>query len=212
MTIRGKLFAAIALTVLGPLATVAVALSAFGSLGDSFDETQRRTARQELALDLKFAVTDLNGWQTAYGYDRGRSRERFLAAARTTETLVALARGGLSGPREQALVAEIDAAFARFMELDEDAWRALQGGREGQTRRILLGPEIRNFETMARAAGSLADEQSARAAAAAAAFDDARATARRELVAVAIGAGVVIVLLLVTAQDVVRLALERRPG
>ena len=41
-------------------------------------------------------------------------------------------------------------------------------------------------------------------------FDDARTTARRELVAVAIGAGVVIVLLLITAQDVVRLALERR--
>jgi hypothetical protein len=39
-------------------------------------------------------------------------------------------------------------------------------------------------------------------------FDDARTTARRELVAVGIGAGVVIVLLLITAQDVVRLALE----
>ena len=41
-------------------------------------------------------------------------------------------------------------------------------------------------------------------------FADARWTARRELVAVGIGAGVVIVLLLLTVQDVVRLALERR--
>jgi hypothetical protein len=77
------------------------------------------------------------------------------------------------------------------------------------TRRILLGPEIRNFQAMARAADALASEQDARAAAAAREFDDARTTARRELVAVAIGAGVVIVLLL-TVQDVVRLALERR--
>jgi len=96
------------------------------------------------------------------------------------------------------------------MALDVDAWSALQAGRDAVTKRILLGPEIRNFETMARAAGALAAEQNRQAAAAAQGFDDARRDARRQLVAVAIGAGVVIVLLLVTAQDVVRLALERR--
>jgi hypothetical protein len=64
---------------------------------------------------------------------------------------------------------------------------------------------------MASAADALADEQERRAVLAASEFDDARTTARRELVAVGIGAGVVIVLLLITAQDVVRLALERRP-
>ena len=63
---------------------------------------------------------------------------------------------------------------------------------------------------MARAADALADEQDRRAAAAEREFRDARRTARRELVAVGIGAGVVIVLLLLTVQDVVRLALERR--
>ena len=63
---------------------------------------------------------------------------------------------------------------------------------------------------MARAADDLAGEQDRASAAAATGFDDARDTARRELVAVAIGAGVVIVLLLITVQDVVRLALERR--
>jgi len=91
VTIRGKLFAAIALTVLGPLVTIGVALSAFGTLGDRFDETERRIAQQGLALDLKFAVTDMNGWQTAYGYDGGRSRPRFLAAADDTEALLARA-------------------------------------------------------------------------------------------------------------------------
>ena len=63
---------------------------------------------------------------------------------------------------------------------------------------------------MARAADALAAEQDRSAAAASRGFDDARDDARRELVAVAIGAGVVIVLLLITVQDVVRLALERR--
>jgi hypothetical protein len=212
VTIRGKLFAAIALTVLGPLVTIGVAFAAFESLSDRFDESQRRAALERRALDLKFSVTDMNGWQTAYGYDGGRSRGRFVTAANETRMLLELARGELTAPRERALIAEMSGAFDSFMALDERAWRALQAGRSGETRRILLGPEIEHFETMARAASALAAEQDRRAAAAAREFDDARRDARRRLVAVAIGAGVVIVLLLVTVQDVVRLALDRRAG
>ena len=74
MTIRAKLYVAILLTVLGPVITVAVALNGMDSLGDRFDEVQERAERQALALDLKFGVTDFNGWQTAYGYDNGASR------------------------------------------------------------------------------------------------------------------------------------------
>ena len=183
MTIRAKLLAAIMLAVIGPVVTIGVALAAFGTLDERSDEVQRAGSRQARALELKFAVTDMNGWQTAYGYDGGRSR---------------------------ALLAELGTAFGAFMALDANAFKALQAGREAKTRRILLGPEIRNFQTMARASGAPAVEQDRRAAAAAREFDDARTTARRELVAVAIGAGVVIVLLLITAHDVVRLALERR--
>ena len=210
MTIRAKLIAAIMLAVIGPVVTIGVALAAFGTLDERSDEVQRAGSRQARALELKFAVTDMNGWQTAYGYDGGRSRATFVASAEQTQELLEAARGELRAPRERALLAELGTAFAAFMDLDDDAFRALQAGREADTRRILLGPEIRNFQTMARAAGALAVEQDRRAAAAAREFDDARTMARRELVAVAIGAGVVIVLLLITAQDVVRLALERR--
>ena len=48
----------------------------------------------------------------------------------------------------------------------------------------------------------------ARRAATERAFDDARDDARKRLIAVALGAGLVIVLLLVTAWDVARMALE----
>jgi hypothetical protein len=210
MTIRAKLIAAIALTVLGPLVTIAVALSAFGTLGDRFDEVERASAGERIALDLKFAVTDMNGWQTAYGYDGGRSRPRFEAAAAETEDLLARARRELTRPDERALVTELDGTFRQFMELDADAWQALEEDRPAETKRILLGPELELFERMARLAGDLANEQQRVATSAEAGFDEARDTARRELVAVAIGAGVVIVLLLLTVQDVVRLALERR--
>ena len=77
MTIRAKLYVAILLTVLGPVITIAVALHGMQRLGDRFDEVQQRADHRALALDLKFDVTDFNGWQTAYGYDDGASRPRF---------------------------------------------------------------------------------------------------------------------------------------
>ena len=210
MTIRARLFAAIVLTVLGPLVTIGVALAAFGTLGDRFDDVESASANQRLALDLKFSVTDMNGWQTAYGYDGGRSRPQFERSAGETEELLGRAERAYTAPHDRELLAELSGAFDEFMALDEEAWSALQDGRPGETKRILLGPELEHFETMARASGELADEQGRRAAAASQEFDDARDNARRELVAVAIGAGVVIILLLLTVQDVVRLALERR--
>ncbi len=78
MTIRAKLYLAIALTVLGPLATIAVALHGQNTLDDRFDEVQERAAHRALALELKFGMTDVNGWQTAWGYDDGASRPTFF--------------------------------------------------------------------------------------------------------------------------------------
>jgi hypothetical protein len=210
VTIRARLFAAIVLTVLGPVVTIGVALAAFATLGDRFDDVEAAAGNQGLALDLKFAVTDMNGWQTAYGYDGGRSRPQFERAARETEALLGRAQRAFTAPRDRELLRKLSRGFDQFMALDEDAWAALQEGRPAETKRILLGPELEHFDTMARAAGELADAQERRAAVASHEFDDARDDARRELVAVAIGAGVVIVLLLLTVQDVVRLALERR--
>jgi hypothetical protein len=69
---------------------------------------------------------------------------------------------------------------------------------------------------MAQTAEELARYEQARVTATRRAFDEARDDARKRLIAVALGAGIVIVLLLVTAGDVVRLALEgerrRRDG
>jgi CHASE3 domain sensor protein len=211
VTIRAKLFAAIALTVLGPLVTIGVALSAFGTLGDRFDDVARAVGAQRVALDLKFAVTDMNGWQTAYGYaGDGSHRRQFEAAASETDELLAQARDVLTHPGAEADLFALEGAFRRFMALDEEAWAALEAGDEAETKRILLGPELELFARMARLADDLAGGAEASAVSAATGFDDARDTAKRQLVAVAIGAGIVIVLLLITVQDVVRLALERR--
>jgi hypothetical protein len=208
MTIRAKLYAAIVLTILGPLATTAVALHGMGEMGDRFDEVQERARHESIALQLKFAVTDMNGWQTAYGYDNGRSRPVFERSVQTLRDDLRRATATFSEPREQALLAELKQDFAAFMAIDVVAYRALRRGDEERVRDLFLGPEIARFSAMAETADRLATYQASRAAASERAFDDARDDARKRLITVALGAAIVIVLLLITASDVARMALE----
>jgi hypothetical protein len=210
VTIRAKLYAAMVMTVLGPLVTIGVAFAAFQSLSDQFDEVTNRSQRQALALELKYAVTDVNGWQTAYGYDNGRSRPQFERSAQNVRRLLALADREMTEPRERAILARLHRSFDQFMRLDAVAWQALQEGDEARVKEIFLGPEIRNFEAMAAAAGDLAAEEARRNAEIEKRFDDRLSNAKKTLVVVGLGAGVLIILLLLTASDIARLALERQ--
>lgn len=208
MTIRAKLYVAILLTVIGPVITIAVALHGMGRLGERFDEVQERSARQALALDLKFGVTDFNGWQTAYGYDDGASRPRFENSVRRFRADFAEARRELVDGREERLLREIGMRFDQFMALDDVAYAALRRGDDERVKQIFLGPELRLFDAMAIRAEELARYEARGATATEKAFDDAREDSRRGLIAVGLGAGLVIVLLLVTAADIARLAIE----
>ena len=208
MTIRAKLYVAILLTVIGPVITIAVALHGMDQLGDRFDEVQERSDQRALALDLKFGVTDFNGWQTAYGYDDGASRPRFENSVRRFRADFATARRALTDPREVRLLREIGARFDRFMELDDVAYAALQRGNDAAVKRIFLGPELRLFDQMAVRSEALARYEARGERATEKAFDDSREDSRRSLIAVGLGAALVIVLLLVTAADIARLAIE----
>jgi hypothetical protein len=204
MTIRAKIYAAIVLTVIGPLVTIAVALQGQAELGDRFDEVSDRARHEALARELKFGVTDVNGWQTAYGYDSGESRPVFERSVAAFRADLREADRRLDDPEERRLLRELTEEFDSFMELDVVAYRALQNGREEVTKRIFLGPELVRFEAMADTAERLAQYEARQASASERAFDDARDDARRRLIAVAVGAGLVIVLLLITARDLIR--------
>jgi hypothetical protein len=208
VTIRAKLYVAILLTVIGPVITVAVALHGMGRLGERFDEVQERSDHRALALDLKFGVTDFNGWQTAYGYDDGASRPRFENSVRRFRADFADARKELTDRRESSLLREIGTRFDQFMALDDEAYAALRRGDDARVKRIFLGPELRLFDAMAIRAEELARYEARGTTATEKAFDNAREDARRGLIAVGLGAGLVIVLLLVTAGDIARLAIE----
>jgi hypothetical protein len=210
VTIRAKLYAAIVMTVLGPVITIGVAFAAFQSLSDRFDEVSARSERQALALEIKYAVTDVNGWQTAYGYDDGASRPQFEGSARNVRRLLAAAERELTEPRERAILARLRSSFDAFMALDVVAYRALRAGQEHRVKQIFLGPEIRNFEAMAAAASQLAAHEASRNADVQRGFDQRLTDAKKSLVVVGLGAGVLIVLLLLTASDIARLALEQQ--
>ena len=208
MTIRAKLYVAILLTVIGPVITIAVALHGMNRLGDRFDEVQERSDHRALALDLKFGVTDFNGWQTAYGYDDGASRPRFERSVRQFRTDLGAARNELTGARETRLLNEIRARFAKFMQLDREAYAALRRGDDARVKQIFLGPELLLFDQMASRADELARYEARSSTVTEKQFDDSREESRRGLIAVALGAALVIILLLVTASDIARMALE----
>jgi hypothetical protein len=208
VTIRAKLYVAILLTVLGPVITIAVALHGMGRLGDRFEEVQQRADHRALALDLKFDVTDFNGWQTAYGYDDGASRPRFERSVRQFRIDLGAARNELTDRRETRLLDEIRDRFDDFMRLDAEAYSALRRGDDARVKQIFLGPELALFEGMAQRADELARYEARGATATEKEFDDSREDARRGLIAVGLGAALVIILLLVTASDIARMALE----
>ena len=175
-------------------------------LGNRFDAVQRASNARALALQLKFDVTDFNGWQTAYGYDNGKSRPTYLASFAKFKRHFALARTQLRLAQEQAILDRIERTTDAFARLDDASWAALQAGRPDEVKRILLGPELVIFQRAAAASQALAAFEAAQTARQDEAFKDARSDALRLLVLCSIGAGLLVFILLLTASDLARRA------
>ena len=190
--------------MLGPLVTIAVALEGQSQLRERFDEVRERARHESLARELKFGVTDVNGWQTAHGYDSGASRPRFERSVAAFRADLREAGQVLTDPAERRLVSELNDGFDRFMNVDVIASASCATGARRPSAGCFSVPRSRT----SRQSRPLARYEDRRATATERAFGDARDSARKRLIAVALGARLVIVLLLVTAWDVARLALE----
>jgi hypothetical protein len=98
-------------------------------LGDSFDEVKERGRHESLALEVKFDVTDMNGWQTAYGYaGDGRFRPEFVRSATELDSELARAERELTDASERTLASQLRREYERFMALDAVAFRSLRQG------------------------------------------------------------------------------------
>ena len=206
MTIRTKLYGAMVVTTAGLALVVGLGFWGMNRLDDHFGAARGAADDRSLALGLKYDITDLNGWQTAYGYDNGVSRPIFLRSVAAFRRDDARATELLTSPAERLQLARIRAAFNDFMRLDDDAFAAVQAGRDQRVRDILLGPEIRNFQRAARASDQLATFEAQRSANENDQFVDARREIQRLMVIAALVAGLFVLILLVTANDLARLA------
>ncbi|MFY9578885.1 MAG: hypothetical protein WAQ33_06130 [Gaiellaceae bacterium] len=210
MTIGLKLITAVTVAIAGLALTAGVGIWGMSRLSNRFDGVHEASDARALALQLKFGVTDFNGWQTAYGYDNGKSRATFLASVMGFRKTRQLARERLTRPREQQLLDEISRAFDDFMRLDTRAWAALQAGRTAEVKRLFLGPEIVNFERMARAAQQLATVEGNLTSREDQEFRSARKDALRYLIGASVIAGLLVAILIAAALDLARTA-ERAP-
>jgi hypothetical protein len=206
VTIRAKLVTAVTVAIAGLALTAGTGIWGMNRLSDRFDHVQDASDARALALQLKFGVTDFNGWQTAYGYDNGKSRPTFLASVASFRPTLKQARARLTRAREQELLKEISRAFDDFMRLDDRAWAALQAGRTAEVKRLFLGPEIVNFQRMARAAQALATFEGASATREEKEFRDARTDVLRYLIGASVIAGLLVAILIATALDLARSA------
>jgi hypothetical protein len=92
------------------------------------------------------------------------------------------------------------------MRLDDQAYAALQAGRPEVVKRIFLGPELVHFGRAAASAQRLASYEAGRVSVEDKAFKDARHDALRLLIAVSAIAGLLVIILLITANDLARTA------
>jgi hypothetical protein len=215
VTIRAKLVTAVTVAIAGLALTAGVGIWGMSRLSDRFDGVQEASDARALALQLKFGATDFNGWQTAYGYDNGKSRRIFLSSVTSFRKTLQLAREQLTRASEQQLLAEISHGFAAFMRLDARAWSALQAGRAAEVKRLFLGPELVIFERTARAAQRLATVEDAFADQEEQEFRNARKDALRLLIGASVIAGLLVAILIAAALDLARTAeraLAQSPG
>ena len=206
MTIRAKLVTAVTVAIAGLALTAGAGIWGMNRLSERFDGVQDASDARALALQLKFGVTDFNGWQTAYGYDNGMSRPIFLSSVAAFRPTLDRARSRMPKSQEQQLLNEMSRAFRDFMRIDDQAWAALQAGRTGVVKRLFLGPEIVNFQRMARAAQQLAMLEDDVATREEKEFKDARTDALRYLIGASVIAGLLVAILIATALDLARSA------
>ena len=182
VTIRAKLYVAIVLTILGPVATIAVALHGMDRMGDRFDEVQER-ARPARAG----ARAQVRGHRLQRLADRLRLRRRRVAAAlralgaRSSAIDLGAARNDADRPARGARCCdEIRARFGRFMALDRRGVRGAPARRRRAREADLPRPRARGSSTRWRAAptSSPATRRAARPSTEKA-FDDAREESRR---------------------------------
>jgi methyl-accepting chemotaxis protein len=151
LPIGRKLAASFGLVVLLIGALTGVALWGMSSLSSAFENTATNVMPKiEAAEDVRTWAADLNGWQTGYVLDEGRSRADFEKSLASTKESVATLVARSNDAEDKKAAAEITQALAAFVAFDAQIWDAVQTGQEAKAQQLVLGPAIELYTAFAK--------------------------------------------------------------
>ena len=151
LSVAGKLYAGFGLVLALLVAVTAVGMTGMSSLArETRHITDVTSVKRKTALELKFQGADLNGWQTAYVLDRGKSRSAFLQSGQAFEKKLADLSSLSTDAQDSASVDTIKADYDSFRSIDRTLWTALQSGDTQQAEKIALGPAIVTYDKLSK--------------------------------------------------------------
>src|SRR6478672_10376332 len=146
LTLSKKLYGGFGLVAALLLVVAITAMWGMGRLSSAtHDITNRVSPKVAAAEQVRYAAADLNGWQTAYVLDKGKSRPQFEQSdAAFKKAITALDRVA-NNAQDQSAVNQVKQAYGRFAQLDASLFAAMKRGNQTEAERIAVGPSVTAF-------------------------------------------------------------------
>jgi methyl-accepting chemotaxis protein len=187
LTLSKKLFGGFGLVAALLVVVAITAMWGMGRLSSAtHDITNRVSPKVAAAEQVRYAAADLNGWQTAYVLDKGKSRPAYQKSdAVFKKSLVALDKQS-NNARDNAAVAQIRQAYNRFANLDTTLYAAVKQGNQTEAQRIALGPEITAFNAISNGADAFVAQAHQEEKDSAAKFNSERSSTTTMMIVIAL--------------------------
>jgi methyl-accepting chemotaxis protein len=186
LSVAGKLYAAFGLVLALLVVVTAVALSGMNGLArDTHRITDVSSVKLTESLKLKFQGADLNGWQTAYVLDSGKSRPAFETSAKKFEEQLAKLRASGTDAEDAAAADAIVQGYAGFRATDTKIWAAVQAGDQTQAQSLALGAAIAAYDKLSKDLDGYAQQAADETKASAASFASTKSSSTMLMLVVA---------------------------
>ncbi len=187
MSLSRKLYASFGVVIALLLTLFGVAFWGLNGLSSATHTiTQSSLPKVIAGLTLKFDGADLNGWQTGYVLDRGKSRPDFEKATATFQAGLAQLEKVSTDSEDIAAAASTKADFEKFMQLDVSLWAAVQAKDFAKAEQIALGPEIVNYNALSKSLDGYVTQAQQERVVSTASFDSTKSTSLTIMLVVAL--------------------------
>jgi len=138
------------------------------------------------AMELKFDNADLNGWQTGYVLDHGKSRPDFEKSNAAFQAGLAKLEKVSTDEHDLAAVAAVKADYEKFTRMDDQVWAAVQAKDAAKANALALGPAISLFNALSKNIDSYVEQAQEERVVAIASFASTESTSKLLMIIVAL--------------------------